>query len=404
MKRDRIIYLAATLLFIIVGILIIANTNLNDNVNVAKFIQIIIILFLIRISYGCSLYIKKQFIKNRYSYGIVMNIGLLLFININILRQINLLIVNWNLLNIKDIYNNTLNSFSYFAMLTLPCIIIFAIYSIITNVVLIKKEGYNYQKLLGIFLGTIALMGLFGTQLVYLVTKNIFVKDQALIIKKLADVMINVTLSYLYTIIIATLYCNIMASRHIPTFDKDYVIILGCRINKDGSLPPLLKSRVDKGIEFAKHQKELTGKNIIFIPSGGQGTDEKISEAEAMKNYLVQNKIKESNIVIENKSTNTLENMKYSNSIIISDNKDAKISFVTTNYHVFRCGVIAAKCGIDCEGMGSTTKWYFYTNALIREFIANLVLERKKHIALIIIMNISAIVFVLIGYYNDLII
>lgn len=52
-----------------------------------------------------------------------MNLGLLIFININILRQINLLIQNWNILNIVDIYNNTLKSFSYFAMLTLPCII-----------------------------------------------------------------------------------------------------------------------------------------------------------------------------------------------------------------------------------------------------------------------------------------
>ena len=95
--------------------------------------------------------------------------------------------------------------------------------------------------------------------------------------------------------------------------------------------------------------------------------------------------------------------MKFSNKIIIDNTKDAKISFSTTNYHVFRSGVIANNCGIDCEGMGSKTKWYFYTNALIREFIANLVQERKKHIALIILMNISIIILVLIGYYYNLI-
>ena len=82
-------------------------------------------------------------------------------------------------------------------------------------------------------------------------------------------------------------------------------------------------------------------------------------------------------------------------------NDKAKISFSTTNYHVFRSGVIANEQGIDCEGMGSKTKWYFYTNALIREFIANLIQEKNKHIALLVIINISLLVLTLIGkYYN----
>ena len=78
-------------------------------------------------------------------------------------------------------------------------------------------------------------------------------------------------------------------------------------------------------------------------------------------------------------------------------------SFSTADYHVFRSGVIANECGIDCEGMGSKTKWYFYTNALIREFIASLVQERKKHISLIVLMNISAIILISLGYFNQLI-
>ena len=93
--------------------------------------------------------------------------------------------------------------------------------------------------------------------------------------------------------------------------------------------------------------------------------------------------------------------MKYSKDKIDEINKKAKISFSTTNYHVFRSGVIANKQGIDVEGMGSKTKWYFYTNALIREFIANLVQERYSHLALITIINISLIVLIAIGkYYN----
>jgi uncharacterized SAM-binding protein YcdF (DUF218 family) len=91
--------------------------------------------------------------------------------------------------------------------------------------------------------------------------------------------------------------------------------------------------------------------------------------------------------------------MKFSNEIILKKKKDAKICFSTTNYHVFRSGVIANECGIDCEGMGSKTKWYFYTNALIREFIANLFQEKRRHIGILLIINLSTLILVLIGYY-----
>ena len=78
-------------------------------------------------------------------------------------------------------------------------------------------------------------------------------------------------------------------------------------------------------------------------------------------------------------------------------------TFSTTNYHVFRSGVIASNQGISCEGIGSKTKWYFYTNALIREFIANIVQERKSHIVLLLIINIFLIILIIIGkYYNFL--
>ena len=72
--------------------------------------------------------------------------------------------------------------------------------------------------------------------------------------------------------------------------------------------------------------------------------------------------------------------------------------FSTTNYHVFRSGVIANDEGIDCEGIGSTTKWYFYTNAIIREFVANLVNQRKQHLVLITSINIAMFILVFVGY------
>ena len=213
---------------------------------------------------------------------------------------------------------------------------------------------------------------------------------------------LNCVLCYFYCLTIATIYCNIMAARHKPNFDKDFIIVLGSRIRKDGTLTPILKGRVDKAIEFSKEQKEKNNRDIIFIPSGGKGEDEIISEAETMKNYLIENGIDESNIIVENKSINTYQNMKYSKELIDQKHK-GNIIFSTTNYHVFRSGVIANNQGIDCEGIGSTTKWYFYTNALVREFIANLYEQRKEHILIVLIMNICLFLLVHVGYRFNLI-
>lgn len=401
MKKRNIIYLVITIIFIILSISILSKTDLSNNVLLSKSIQIILILALIRISIGCSFYIKNKYEKQKYSYGIIMNLGLLIFINVNILRQINLLIQNWNVLNIMDIYTNTLKSFSFFAMLTLPCIIILSIYSIITNFVLIKKEGFSPRKSLGIVLGFLALFGLLGSQTLYFVITKVLIGSDRQFIKFTLDICINATLSYLYTLIIATLYCNIKAARHIPEYDMDFVIILGSKISKNGTLPPLLKGRVDKAIEFGNRQYEMTKKKIIYVPSGGKGKDEVMAEAEAIKKYLLEKGIKEEQILIEDKSTSTIENMRFSKDKIDNAKKDAKISFATTNYHVFRSGVIASEQGLDAEGMGSKTKWYFYSNALIREFIANLAQERKSHLILLLSINISLLILIAIGrYYN----
>ena len=121
-----------------------------------------------------------------------------------------------------------------------------------------------------------------------------------------------------------------------------------------------------------------------------------------MKNYLIEKEISPEDIIVEDKSKNTYQNLKFSKQKIDEDNKDGKIIFSTTNYHVFRSGVIANNEGIDCEGIGSSTKWYFFTNALIREFIANLFIQRKQHFVLITSINITLYALVIIGYKYSL--
>ena len=95
------------------------------------------------------------------------------------------------------------------------------------------------------------------------------------------------------------------------------------------------------------------------------------------------------------------QNFIFSKRIIDESNNGNSIIFSTTNYHVFRSGVIAWNEGVECEGIGSKTKWYFYINALIREFFANLFIQRKQHFILITFINIALFILVFVGYkYN----
>ena len=170
-----------------------------------------------------------------------------------------------------------------------------------------------------------------------------------------------------------------------PPYDRDYMLILGCQVSKDGSLTPLLRSRVDRALEFARDQEEKTGRNLVFVPSGGQGADEIVSEAGAMREYLLSRGIPDERIIVEDKSTDTEENIRNSMRLIRehAPGTEPNAAFSTTNYHVFRAGMIAETQGEKLEGIGSPTKRYFWINAFIREFVATLVSERKKHILVV---------------------
>ena len=190
-------------------------------------------------------------------------------------------------------------------------------------------------------------------------------------------------IAYFECMFLSTVACTYLATKYTPAFDRDYIIILGCGIRKDGGLTPLLKGRVDSAVAFEKKQFEKTGKHAIFVPSGGQGDDEVISESEAMKNYLLNIGIPQEQIVCEDKSVNTMQNMQFSKKAIEKHGGDIehkKIAFATTNYHVFRGYILARKNGFEAKGISSKTKPYFYFNAFLREFIGVLWEKKVQHI------------------------
>ena len=76
-------------------------------------------------------------------------------------------------------------------------------------------------------------------------------------------------------------------------------------IKRTHKVSKLLANRIDKAIKIYNKSK----RKPVIIPSGGQGGDETISEAEAMKQYLLEHGIPEEHIILEDKSKNTMENL-----------------------------------------------------------------------------------------------
>ena len=343
---------------------------------------------------------------NMYSYRNVMDLGLIIYLSSLMLGQVLLTLGHRS---VHEVVSSFLRFSGVFSSVLLPAAFILFLIVSISNLRLMKMEGRNWRNMLGFALGLcICVSTLIPTILGELLQRSTVIdvhneKGLALYVEMAVENGITAVVSYLDCILLGTIFFGIKAARYVPAFDKDYVMILGCQIKDDGSLTNLLKGRVDRALEFARMQREAGGKDPVFVPSGGKGPDEVISEAEAMRRYLLSQGIDDQRILPEDRSANTLENFRNSMEIIRehSGKDEVNIAFSTTNYHVFRSGLLASEQGIKAEGIGSGTRSYFWINAFIREFIATLVSERKRHIKIIPIILLAVIGMVVILYYSS---
>ena len=206
-------------------------------------------------------------------------------------------------------------------------------------------------------------------------------------------VYVSLVVLYFLCIAMSYLVSSILNFINILPRKIDYVVVLGAGLIGE-RVTPLLASRIRKGI---KVYKDNPGSKLIM--SGGQGPDEVVSEAFAMKNYVLEQGVGEKDIILEDKSTSTEENIIFSKKFIPADKSFA---VVTNYYHVYRALVQARTLGFRCIGYGAPTKFYFSLNAFIREFIGYLYFKRKIHAIVLGILTfffIAAVLFVEIYYW-----
>lgn len=373
-------------------------------------IRICIAVYVALLLADCIYKYRKSLKECLYRYENILLCGLIIFLAGNLLMfVINLIVVPR--MEFYSVLGSFIGFLSSFAMLTTPLALIMAVLTTISNFKLLAKEGRTWRNTLGIILGFLLCAATVTPLFISDFLQNTRLIDvhqwtgTGRFVGMLIENTAGIIVVYFECILAGSIILGFRAARHVPAFDKDYILILGCQIRKDGTLTKLLQSRADRAIEFAAMQKKATGKGITFVPSGGKGSDEVISEGEAIGNYLRSQGIAESDILVENTSANTYENFRNSVKLINRTcvKKDPRIAFSTTNYHVFRSGFLATGQGIETEGIGSRTKSYFWVNAFIREFIATMFYERRTHLLVFAVLMIINIAVVLMTYMSNVV-
>ena len=155
------------------------------------------------------------------------------------------------------------------------------------------------------------------------------------------------------------------AAKRADRVDADALIVLGAAVHGD-KVTWVLSNRLDAAAEYLEAHPDT-----VCVVSGGQGDGESVTEASAMQRYLVERRgIAAERILIEDRSTSTLENFRFSKVLIEQVlGRDAKIAFVTTDFHVFRAGRVAKKAGIDAVGIAAPDVWYIRFNNFLRECV-----------------------------------
>jgi uncharacterized SAM-binding protein YcdF (DUF218 family) len=235
-----------------------------------------------------------------------------------------------------------------------------AFFLIANGVRMVRNEGRRPANLLSLLAG----LGILG--LVALVGAAVATRSPALIRGAGAAFLVAGYVSFLFACFIgyALGYGRLRVRQ-----DVDYVVVLGSGLTSGSRVPPLLASRLDRGRELYLRQA-ARGNPPVVITSGGQGPRERLPEARAMADYLVQRGIPSGRVECEERSRNTEQNLRFSKAIMQDRVPGYRCVVVTSNFHVFRAAITARRTGVNGQVVGSRTAAYFWPSATIREFAA----------------------------------
>lgn len=175
-----------------------------------------------------------------------------------------------------------------------------------------------------------------------------------------------ILLSLLFLLFFAVEGCIVSGMISKPKENLDYVIVLGAQV-RGTRITKSLKRRLEKACEYLDENP-----NTVAVVSGGQGKGEDLSEAQCMRDYLVEYGISENRIIMEDKSVNTAENIEFSMKKIKEHSKkeSPEVGVITNNFHVYRATAVCKKSGYEISGIPAKSDKILFVNYMVREFFA----------------------------------
>lgn len=168
----------------------------------------------------------------------------------------------------------------------------------------------------------------------------------------------------------------------------NYVIVLGAQV-RGNTISRTLERRLEKAVEYAELHP-----NTVFVLSGGQGEDEDVTEASAMYRYMKSHGVPDYQMILEENSRSTYENMIYSKILITEresirratlraamaeygyllppdDEITIRVGVLTSNFHELRAKGIARHVGIpNVSGISAKSDPVLFAHFCVRECFA----------------------------------
>lgn len=254
--------------------------------------------------------------------------------------------------------------------LTPLAVLVLAGFLLTNGVVMLRREGRSLGNLLSLVAGC-ALLVLPAVAFILVLTGNSVAIGAAALMFLLC--------SYLGVVFVVFLVYAVVYGRMPHSVTPAAIVILGSQII-DGEVPPLLRSRLDKGLQI--YGEAPSGLTPLLVPSGGQGSDESRSEGAAMADYLVGAGVPAADVAAEEHAATTAQNLQFSAAVAQNHGRGGTLVVVTNNYHVLRAALLSRKLGIDAQVVGSNTAGYFLPSAFLREFVAVLKEHKWLHVVL----------------------
>lgn len=195
------------------------------------------------------------------------------------------------------------------------------------------------------------------------------------------------TIALYFTILFISYYLLIFVIHFWPQKKpSSLIVILGSEVTSEGEIPSILKERLDYAYNYYHKYSPLVDQPIQFIVTGGKASHSRLSEADYMAQYLIQKGIPAKNIIVESQAKNTNENFAFIKQIMDDMNIKQSITIITSKFHLLRAHFFAWKQLITAHFIGSSSPLLLWPYALVREYIAFIILTKEINFVFLILL------------------